>query len=146
MSVASLLILIGGTGRLRPGFLIAGGVLAAAVLAAALYLAIRSSGDPSQVRARWALAGVALFYAALAAAAGVAGASYAIAALAAGVIPLSAIALLVATARSKTADGHHEGRDASAADGDDPYPGVGLDEGTGLGESPEHSVAVNDRH
>ena len=101
MSVASLLILIGGSGQLRPPFLIAGGVLAAAVLVVSLYLAIRvHSGGESHRRARWALAGVALSYVALAAAAGVAGPSYAVAALAAGVIPLSAVALLVATGRS----------------------------------------------
>jgi hypothetical protein len=146
MSVASLLILIGATGGGRPPFLIVGGALAVAVLALSLYSATRAdSARPRTKGAQWALAGLALFYLILAAAAGAAGTSYMLAGLAAGVIPLSALALLVATVRSKTVAERDGLRDASAADSEDPYPGVGLDEGTALGESPEHSDAVEDR-
>jgi hypothetical protein len=146
MSIASLLILIGATGGGRPPFLIVGGALAAAVLALSLYSATRAdSARPHTRGTRLALAGLALFYLVLAAAAGTAGTSYMIAGLAAGVIPLSALALLVATVRSKTVAGPHGLRDASAGDAEDPYPGVGLDEGTALGESPEHSDAVEER-
>ena len=30
-------------------------------------------------------------------------------------------------------------------DADDPFPGLGVDEGTALGESPEHSDAIDNR-
>jgi hypothetical protein len=144
MSVASLLILMGGTGGGRPPFLIAGGVLAASVLALSLYQAVRA--DPDRPRHRGidaALMGLALFYLALAAAAGLAGPEYAIAGAAAGVIPLAALAVGAAATRSKTVRTPQGLRDASAGDADDPYPAIGLDEGSALGESPEHSDAVD---
>jgi hypothetical protein len=145
MSIASLLILIGGTGNGKPGFLIAGGVLAAAALAVSIQLATRAQSDrPRHPALDWALAGVALFYVAIAAAASAAGPEYALAGLAAGVIPLAAIALLTATARQKTAATDEGLRDASADDERDPYPGIGLDSGTALGESPQHAQDVVD--
>jgi hypothetical protein len=142
MYVASLFILIGGTGDGRPPFLIAGGVIALIVCAMSVWLATRRAADrPGHRVFDWALAGVALFYTAVAIAAGAAGPEYALAGIAAGIIPLTATALLVATARSKTTKQDGRLRDASADAAADPFPGVGIDEGTELGETPQYSDA-----
>jgi hypothetical protein len=142
MYVASLFILIGGTGDGRPPFLIAGGVVALIVCGVSVYLATRGAADrPGHRSFDWALAGVALFYIAVAIAAGAAGPEYALAGIAAGIIPLTATALLVATARSKTTKQDGRLRDASADASADPFPGIGVDEDTELGETPQHSDA-----
>jgi predicted MFS family arabinose efflux permease len=145
MYVASLFILIGGTGDGRPPFLIAGGVVALIVCAMSVYLATRGMADrPHHPGFDWALAGVALFYVAIAIGASVAGPEYALAGVAAGVFPLTATALLVAAARSKTATQDGRLRDASADASGDPYPGIGVDEDTALGETPQYSDARRD--
>jgi hypothetical protein len=141
MSVASLLILMGGSGKTDTRLLVAGSVLAVAGLGAALYLALgRWPGRPRPPEVRWAIGGVVLFYALMALAAATAGPAYGFAGLAAGVFPITALALLVATTRAKTA-ASPEGRlrDASAEADEDPYPGIGLDADTPLGDTPEHS-------
>jgi hypothetical protein len=139
MSLASLLILRGGTPKVSDALLIAGVALALVVLALSLYLAFAPwPGHPRRREMYWAIAGATFFYIAAAGAAALDGPEYAVAALAAGVIPLSALALIVATARAKTLAGERL-RDASAAAHDDPYPGVGADEETPMGHTPEHS-------
>jgi hypothetical protein len=58
----------------------------------------------------------------------------------AGLIPLTAVALLTATVRAKTTrDGDGLG-DRSAESDDDPFPGIGADSATPLGDTPEHST------
>jgi hypothetical protein len=142
MSIASLLILMGGTGNGRPPFLIAGGILALTVLGISLYLATRGLEDrPDHPGFHWAMAGLALFYILVAAAGGIAGPEYALAGLAAGVIPLAALGLIVATARAKTDKADSQLRDATAGDAEDPFPGLGLDDDTPLGDSPQISDA-----
>jgi len=55
-----------------------------------------------------------------------------LAAATAALIPITAAALIVATARKKAgADGDHE----------DPFPGIGPDDDTPLGDTGEHSDA-----
>jgi hypothetical protein len=144
MSVGSLLLLMGGTGDGRPEFLIAGGILAGLVLLLSIYLATRGQSDRPWSRGMHAaMAGTALLYVAVAIAAGAAGPEYALAGLVAGVIPLSAIALMVATVRSKTAADRSGLRDASAGAHDDPYPGLGVDQNTPVGNTPERSDVVD---
>ena len=53
---------------------------------------------------------------------------YAIAALLAGVIPTTAVAIVIATARAKSEGSDGRLRDMSLAD-DEPFPGLGLDDG-----------------
>jgi drug/metabolite transporter (DMT)-like permease len=142
MTAASLLILAGASGEWRPGLLIAGGVLAVVVLALALYLATRGHPDrPRPPIVNWAIAGLAVFYLAIAVAAATAGLEYAVAALAAAVVPMAALCLLLALMRSKTVESDGHLRDISAEGDDDPYPGIGMDSTTPLGDTPEHSDA-----
>jgi hypothetical protein len=79
----------------------------------------------------------AAFYGLAAAVAALAGASYVVSALFAALIPLSAALLLLATARMKT----ERDRDVSVDDQEDPAPGIGMDDATPLGDTPEHSDA-----
>lgn len=143
MSLASLYILRGASGHWRPAMLIAGIALALITFGLSLYLALRPlpgrEGRNPQVL--WPLVALGLWYLALAAAASLAGPGYAVAGLAAGLIPLSAMALMVAVARRKTAAADDGRRvDISADDGDDPFPGFGIDDHeTMAGDSPERA-------
>jgi hypothetical protein len=140
MSLASLYILIGTSGRWRPGAFAAGAVLALIVFGVSLYLATRPwPGGHRPRRVYMAMAGLGLWYIALAVAAGLAGPWYAVAGLAASLIPLSAFAIMVAVARQKTGVAE-DGRlvDLSAED-DSPFPGIGIDEETPPGDTPERS-------
>jgi hypothetical protein len=140
MSVASLLILMGGAPGDHDEELVAGATIALVVFVAALYLALRGlPGKPAQRSLLRPMVGLAAFYALCALAAGTAGPAYALAGLLAGVIPLTALALMVATARTKTDDSDGRLRDLSADADDDPFPGIGLDDETPLGASPEHA-------
>jgi hypothetical protein len=73
-----------------------------------------------------------------------AGPRYAVAALAAAVIPMAALCLLLALMRSKTDESDGRLVDASAEQDDDPFPGIGFDSSTPLGDTPEHSDAVDE--
>lgn len=56
-------------------------------------------------------------------------------------VPLTAVALIVETTRSKTA-GPDDARRETAADAeDDPFPGMGIDDHTPLGDTSRHSDA-----
>jgi hypothetical protein len=66
---------------------------------------------------------------------------YGLAGLGAGVIPLTALSLLVATVRMKTVERGGAARDPTADAGDDPFPGIGMDDATPLGDTSEHSDA-----
>jgi hypothetical protein len=139
MSLASLLILM-GVGSWKTPALVVGVVLALAVFGASAYLAVRAFGDrPWPPAARVVIGAFAAFYVLSAAVALAAGAQYAAAALFAAVIPLSAALVVFATARMKTVP--DTSADLSADDHEDPVPGIGLDGGTPLGDTGEHSDA-----
>jgi hypothetical protein len=55
--------------------------------------------------------------------------------------PLTAVALLVATTRSKTVGADDARREAAADAEDDPFPGMGMDDHTPLGDTSQHSDA-----
>jgi len=138
--VASLLILVGGSGRSDPAFLVSGVVLALAACGVSLFLALRGRGDrPRPPIVNWAIGGLLGFYVLVAAAAAAAGPEYAVAGLLAGVIPLTGLCLLIALTRSKTRASEGRLHDESAVRDDDPYPGIGMDDTTPLGDTPEHS-------
>jgi hypothetical protein len=140
--VASELILLGS--HRRWAMLTAGLALAVLALASALWLALRR--DSTHPLPGWfylAIAGVAACYAVTAIAAGHLGLGWAIGALAAGTIPMTAVALLLASLRRKTVRTEAGARDASG-DRDDPLPGIGLDEASPLGDTSEHSDAWGD--
>jgi hypothetical protein len=144
MYVASLLILMSSTGGWR--LLILGGTLALAAFALSLYTATR--GAPGRARPSlvyWSIGGVAVMYALLAAGAAIAGPEYAVAALFAAIIPMTAVSLLLATLRSKTVEKDGDLEDVSAAAEEDPLPGIGFDDATPLGDTPEHSEADTPR-
>jgi uncharacterized membrane protein YhaH (DUF805 family) len=126
MSFASLLILM-GLAPWDPVALTIGIGLAVAVFAAALYIATRRLRDrPRPSGFGWVIAAVTAFYAVATVVAATLGPAYAIAAMLAGLIPLSAILILFATARLKSAEQAGRPRDASAADHRDPWPGLGV--------------------
>jgi hypothetical protein len=138
VSIGSLFVLRGTSGEWRPGYAIAGIVLLVGALAVGLWLALRPRQGPRHRGLYLALAGMVLWYVLLAAAASVAGGEYVIAALLGAIIPVTALALMVATIRRKTAqtsDGRYV--DTTADDSDDPLPGIGMDDATPPGESAE---------
>jgi hypothetical protein len=133
VSVASVLILAGSVGGIRPPLLIAGTALLVADFLVSAYLALRPGQGPMKPILTWTIGGLALFYAAVAAGASLAGAEYALAALIAGLVPMTAACLWVATVRRKTAEGD-----------EDAYPGLALDDETALGDTPAHSDALDE--
>jgi hypothetical protein len=137
--VGSLLILNGAHGSRDTGELIAGIGLAVIACSLAMYLALgpwREHPRPNGLR--WAIAGVIVFYVVCAVAAEIfAGRDAALATLLAGVIPLTAVSTWIAMARSKTVAEGGARRDRSAADNEDPYPAIGIDDARPLGDTPE---------
>jgi hypothetical protein len=134
ISLASLLILVGIGGKWNPEGFIPGLAIVLIGCGFSLYLAYGRRGDrPPPRGVAWLVPLTAGFYAAAGAAAAFAGGAYVLAAAAAALIPLTASALIDATARRKgpAADGDHE----------DPFPGIGPDEDTPLGDTSEHSEA-----
>jgi hypothetical protein len=142
---ASLLILVGVSGRREPGILVTGAVLALAAAGLSIYLALGRWDDrPRPPMVYWALGGLVGFYLVIAAAAAAAGPEYALAGVLAGVIPLTGLCLLIALTRSKTRESGGVLQDESAVRDQDPYPGIGMDEATPLGDTPEHSDAYGE--
>ena len=137
--VGSIFILNGGHPEWSSGQLAVGIALIVIGCAGATYLAIGPwPGRPRPKGMEWAFLGVAAFYAicAIAAAAGV-GPTAGLAVLLAGTVPLTAVAVWVAHARSKTAGrDEREFQDAEAEDHEDPVPGIGLDSSRPLGDTP----------
>ena len=139
MSLASLLILM-GLGPWDPVALIVGVVLAVAVFGASLRLATRRTrGRPRPPGFAWVMGALAAFYAIAAAVAATLGPAYAVAAMLAALIPCSAVLLLLETTRSKTVEGGGGREDSSAAAESDAWPGIGMDDTTPLGDTPEHA-------
>ena len=141
--VASEAILLGSHHRWV--LLAIGGALMLTAFGLSLRLSL--GGHQENPRPRWfywAVGGVALAYAVVATVAGLElGAVWALGALAAGIIPLTAVSLFLATVRSKTAATDSGLRDTSG-DADDDSPGIGLDDQTPLGDTPEHSDALEE--
>jgi hypothetical protein len=128
VSLASVLILMGGSGR---WYMVAAGLaLAFGAYAVSAYLALGPwRGRPRPRWFFWAVGGgVALYLAVGGIIAAAAGTSYGVAAVAAGLIPLTALNLLLALLRSKTVESPAGVRDLSAERHDDPLPGVGMAE------------------
>jgi hypothetical protein len=136
ISIASLLILMGSAGH--PAMVAVGLVLALVAFAAAVWLAFgdRSRG-PRPTFAYVAFGAFSLIYVVGAIAGAFVGWEYALAAILAGVIPLTAVSLIIATAVAKTEPDDGGLHDAAADRHDDPYPGIGVDTDTPLGDSPE---------
>jgi hypothetical protein len=138
--IGSLLILNGAHGRSDPGELVAGIGLAVLACCLAMYVALGPwRGHPRPKGGlQWAIGGVVAFYVVCAVAAGTfAGWTAALASLLAGVIPLTAVAIWIAMARSKTVAEGGARRDRSAEDSNDPYPGIGVDDARPMGDTPQ---------
>jgi hypothetical protein len=144
ISIASLLILMGSGGNRT--LLVVGLVMALVAFGIAVYLGLgeRRLG-PRPRAAYWFFALFAMIYvvSAVVAAASL-GWAYALAALLAGVIPLTSVSLIIAAARAKTEQTPEGLRDAAAEAHDDPYPAIGIDDSTPLGHSPEVSDVLPD--
>jgi hypothetical protein len=139
MSFASLLILM-GLGPWDPVALAIGVALAVVVFVVSVIVATRRMRDrPPPTGLRWLMAGLFVFYAIAAVAAATAGPAYAVAAMLASLIPYSAALVLVATARAKTEHADGRFRDTAADAHQDPFPGIGMDDSTPLGDTPEHA-------
>jgi hypothetical protein len=128
-----MLILVGSVGHIREPWLIAGTVLLVAVFGMSAFLALRPGQGPMKPILAWTIGGLALFYLAVAGGAALAGPDYALAALIAGLVPMTAACLWVATVRRSTA----EGDDAA-------FPTLALDDDTDVGTTPAHSEAGDD--
>jgi peptidoglycan/LPS O-acetylase OafA/YrhL len=143
IAVGSLLLLVGWNGtETNPQALIPGIVLIAAGVVGSLWLAFGRWGDrPSNAGVTWLVPATVVFYVLCALAALAAGGTYAVAAIVAGLIPLTAVTLITATSRAKTVR-HGDGqRETTASAADDPFPGIGGDDATPVGDTPEHSTA-----
>jgi hypothetical protein len=139
-SIASIFILMAFR---KPGAMIGGFAVAIVVLCIALYLALKSwPNRPRPPAFTWAIVGLTAWYVVAAAAGAIVGARYAVAALLAGIIPLTALCLLLATTRVKTVEAG-DGRlvDTTPQADRDPAPGIGMDDETPLGDTTEHSDA-----
>ena len=139
----SVFLLNGWDGEeFNPQALIPGIVLILAGAAGSFWLAFRRYRDrPQNPGVAWLVPATVVFYLACAIAGSAAGGAYAIAAIAAGLIPFTAASLLVATTRAKTVEAGGRRREADADADEDPYPGIGADDETPLGDTPEHSDA-----
>jgi hypothetical protein len=140
VSAASLFILVGYNGaEYNPQAFWPGVVLAVVAFALSLYLAYGGRGGAGGLW--WLVPTGAVLYL-IAAIAGLvfAGEKYVLAALGAGLIPLTAASLIIATARSKTIRSGNRAVDPTPED-DSPLPGVGMDDETPLGDTTEHSDA-----
>jgi hypothetical protein len=138
--VGSLLILNGSHGKWDPWELALGIALPVIACGLALYLAAGPWGNRPKLRGSyWFVIGTLSLYALAALAAEIfLGPAEALATLLAGIVPLTAVALWLATVRAKTTV-TPEGAlvDEAAADHTDPVPGVGADDSRPLGDTPQ---------
>jgi hypothetical protein len=143
--VGSILILNGGHPTWRPVELAIGIGLAVVAFGLAFWSAAGPWPGRPRPKGLYPAVGVtAGFYAVTALAAGLfAGPEFAVATIAAGLIPLTVVTLSIAAARSKTAESGGRYRDLSAADHDDPYPAIGLDDERPLGDTPDAHDEIN---
>jgi peptidoglycan/LPS O-acetylase OafA/YrhL len=143
MSVGSLLLLVGYNGQdYNPQALFPGLALIFGAFGLAMYMAFGRWGHrPRPTGVVWLIPAAAVFYVLCAGAAVISGGEYVVAAVLAGFIPMTAATLLVATARAKTVGDDEHLRDVTGEANDDPFPGIGADDETPLGDTPEHSDA-----
>jgi peptidoglycan/LPS O-acetylase OafA/YrhL len=143
VSVGSLLVLIGVGGDWNPAAFYAGAGAVVLGLLLALYLAYGRHRDRPRARGlNWLVGGTLAFYLVCVALTALAGGKYVLAAVGAALVPLTAAAVVVATARAKTAGDDDARRETSAHAHDDPLPGVGIDDATPLGDTDQHSDAT----
>src|SRR4051794_31242185 len=135
VALGSLLV---SMGMQRLPLLLAGIVVMVLSLALGLYLVLRPEPGVASPRPFVpALVFVAAFYVICAIFAGILlGADHALVALLSGVVPLTAVALVTATARRRTRDADGHLVDASKDDRS-PFPGLGADDERPLGDTPE---------
>jgi hypothetical protein len=132
--LGSVFVLMGSQ---KTPLLIAGAASILIALAGALRIALgREPRSPRRGRFVVAVCGLVALYVVCAVLAAPLGAKYAIAALLAGAIPTTAVAILIATARRATVEVDGRLADRSVEDRG-PFPVLGLDDATGLGDSPE---------
>jgi membrane-bound ClpP family serine protease len=138
-----LLLLVGWNGTtVHPLALAAGIVLILTGAGASVWAAFGRWGDRPQVGGiAWLIPATVGFFVVFAVAGLLAGTKYAVAAIAAGLIPFTAATALTATARSKTVSQDGRRRETTRAASDDPLPGIGADDATPLGDTTEHSDA-----
>src|SRR3954453_14698150 len=113
----ALVLAVGVAGNWNPAGLIAGLVFVLAGVGLALYLAY-GRGRPHARGVSWLVIAAAVYCLAVAGAGAFSGGKYVVAAFGAGLIPLAAAALIVATTRSKTLDRDEGRRETTAAESD----------------------------
>jgi hypothetical protein len=136
--VGSLLILNGSHGKWDTLVLVLGIGLAVVACGLAIYLAAGPAQDRPRLKgSEWLIGGVFAFYAVASLAAMLfLGPAEAIATLLAGIIPMTAVAVWLATARAKTGQAGDVLVDEAAADHEDPIPGMGFDDRRPVGDTP----------
>jgi hypothetical protein len=139
----TLLVLMGWNGtQTHAPALVAGVVLVVTGVVGSLWLAFgRWRHRPQVGGVAWMVPATVLFFVVCALLALIAGSKYAVAASVVGLIPFTAVTLLTATTRSKTVAGGDDRRETTAAAADDPFPGIGGDDQTPVGDTSEHSDA-----
>jgi hypothetical protein len=138
--VASLLILNGSHGNADPIELWLGIGLVVVGSALGAYLAFGPwpDGSPRPKTTYWFVGGVIAFYGICATVAwALAGTAYGVATLLAGLIPLTAVLLWVASARRGAVLQGDQMVEETAADDEDQVPALGADDVRPLGDSPE---------
>jgi hypothetical protein len=139
--VGSVLVLMGSQ---RREMLVVGACLIVLAWGLAVWLAVRPEpGRPRPKVVDWMLGGVAAFYVIAAIAAAPLGPDDVVASLSAGLVPMTAVAITMATARRKTRVVDGRVQDLSEEDMS-PFPGVGFDDETPLGDTPEHGAEDED--
>jgi hypothetical protein len=133
--VGSLFVLMGAQ---RAELGVVGLSLVLIAFGVASYLAVRPlPGHPPPKGFAALMAGLGAFYLIAAVAASQLGPDFAFACLVAGSVPAAAVTLTYATARRKTRLGEDGRLEDLSAEDDSPYPGIGMDDLTPLGDSPE---------
>jgi hypothetical protein len=143
VAVGSLLVLLGYNGpEFNAPALIPGVALILGALIVSFVFAFGSWRErPSARGVSWLIPATATFYVLCAGAALLAGGTYAAAAIGAGLIPLTAATLLTASARAKTVGDGARRRETTSGEHTDPFPAIGIDDSTPLGDTSEHSGA-----
>ena len=139
----SLLVLVGVGGDWNPWGFYSG--VAAIAIGGSLGLYLAYGHWRHRPRARgvtWLVGGTIVFYVVCAGTAALAGGRYVLAAVGAALVPTTAAALLVATMRAKTVGADDARRETTAHQHEDPYPGIGIDDTTPLGDTDQHSDAA----
>jgi hypothetical protein len=141
MLLATLFIFMGASGEWDPKLIALGVVLGIATFIAAERVARHYWGDRDRPASyRWAMIALAAFYLLNAVLAALADPVYSLAALGAALVPATALLILFAVAGAKTATGSGRLEDRSAEDRDG-MPGIGFDDESPFGDTPEHSDA-----